>query len=269
MIDGGDKMDTQKKIELLEMIENRIHNVSYQEPFSSEFLGWKNQAEMILEKIFPDKPCYVEKFKNIKYTLMAYSSHTTKDEEKKAFEEGLKEAKALINSYKETISLLEDVENEFEITQDDDNVSDKIFIVHGRDNETKLEVARYLEQLSLTPIILHEQVNRGKTIIEKIEEYTDVNYGIVLYTPCDIGGINDGKEQLKERARQNVVLEHGLLIGKIGRNNVSALVKGDIEKPNDISGIVYIDMNSNQWKIDLAKELRAAGYKIDFNRVIS
>lgn len=262
-------MKTQKKIELLEKIETRIYNVSYQKPFSSEFIEWKNQAEMILEKVFQDEPCYVEKFKNIKYGLTAYSNHTTKDEEQEAFNEGLKEAKALINSYIETISLLDDIENEREITQNDDNVSNKIFIVHGRDNETKLEVARYLEKLSLTPIILHEQVNRGKTIIEKIEEYTDVNYGIVLYTPCDVGGINDGKNQLKERARQNVVLEHGLLIGKIGRNHVSALVKGDIEKPNDISGIVYIDMNSSQWKIDLAKELKDAGYKIDFNRIIS
>lgn len=264
-------MNTQRKIDLLEKIQSRIYNVSYQKPFSPEFIEWQNQAEMILKNIFPNDPNYVEKFMNIKYGLFVYSTSTTQDEENKAFRDGLNNAKALITSYIETIKLLEDSEGEMECKTEimqNHKISDKIFIVHGRDNETKLEVARYLEQLNLKPIILHEQVSRGKTIIEKIEEYTDINYGIVLYTPCDIGGINDDDKKLRERARQNVVFEHGLLIGKIGRKNVSALVKGNIEKPNDISGIVYIDMNSNQWKIDLGKELRDAGYHIDFNVVI-
>ena len=142
----------------------------------------------------------------------------------------------------------------------------KVFIVHGHDVEVKLEVARFIEKIGLEPIILHEQVNDGMTVIEKIEKYSNVGFGIVLYTPCDVGYAK-GKEQEKmTRARQNVVFEHGYLIGKLGRNNVCALVKESVETPNDISGIVYISLDSNGgWKIPLAKEMKSSGYEIDFN----
>jgi len=105
----------------------------------------------------------------------------------------------------------------------------EIFIVHGQDDLAKLEIARFIETIGFKPIILHEQASSGKTIIEKIEEYTNVKFGIVLYTPCDIGAKNDKKPLLKPRARQNVVFEHGFLIGKLGRSNVSALVKESVE----------------------------------------
>ena len=132
----------------------------------------------------------------------------------------------------------------------------KIFIVHGHDNEVKLEVARFIEKIGLEPIILHEQVNSGMTVIEKIEKYSDVEFGIVLYTPCDLGYVKGKKKEKKARARQNVVFEHGYLIGKLGRNNVCALVKGDIELPNDISGIVYIQLVSKRTKAMYLKPLK-------------
>lgn len=142
-----------------------------------------------------------------------------------------------------------------------------IFIVHGQDDATKFEVARFIEKLELNPIILHEQASSGTTIIEKIEKYTDVGFSVVLYTACDVGAKKGNETNLNNRARQNVVFEHGYLIAKIGRNNVAALVKGEIEKPNDISGVVYISM-SDQWKLQLAKELLNSGYQIDMNNVI-
>lgn len=144
----------------------------------------------------------------------------------------------------------------------------KIFIVHGRDDLAKVEAARFVEKLGLDAIILHEQPSAGKTIIEKIEEHTNVGFAIVLYTPCDIGGIS-GENNQKQRARQNVVFEHGYLIAKLGRNNVCALVKGDIEIPNDISGIVYIKFDeSGAWNFQVAKEIRNSGYNIDMNKII-
>ncbi len=142
----------------------------------------------------------------------------------------------------------------------------KVFIVHGHDEAVKLEVADFIKTLGLEPIILHQQANNGKTIIEKIEEHSDVGFGVVLYTPCDIGSTKDKQEKFQPRARQNVIFEHGFLIGKIGRENVCALVSSnEIELPNDISGIVYTHMSGN-WKIELAKELRESEYytpKID------
>jgi len=144
---------------------------------------------------------------------------------------------------------------------------EKIFIVHGRDELAKIETARFIEKLGIEAIILHEQANSGKTIIEKIEEYTNVGFAIVLYTPCDTGNIAGEKTQ-RSRARQNVVFEHGYLIGKLGRHNVCALVKGDIEIPNDISGIVYIPFDSHgAWRLNVVQELRKTGYEIDMNRI--
>ena len=144
----------------------------------------------------------------------------------------------------------------------------KVFIVHGHDNAAKEAVARFIEKIGLEAIILHEQASSGNTIIEKIEEYTNVGFGIVLYTPCDLGASQEKKDELKPRARQNVVFEHGYLIGKIGRKNVCALLKGNIETPNDISGVVYIKMEGEkEWKYKVADEMKACGYDVDLNKI--
>lgn len=144
----------------------------------------------------------------------------------------------------------------------------EVFIVHGHDEEAKTKTARFIEKFGLKPIILHEQASGSKTVIEKIEAYSNVGFGIVLYTPCDIGAINEEKPNLKNRARQNVVFEHGFLIGKIGRENVCALVKDEIETPNDISGVVYVKMDSEDaWHLKVARELRNSGYDIDMNKL--
>ena len=145
----------------------------------------------------------------------------------------------------------------------------KVFIVHGHDGEAKQAVARFIEKLGLEAIILHEQANSGKTIIEKIEANSNVGFGIVLYTPCDLGASQEKKDELKPRARQNVVFEHGYLIGKIGRKNVCALVKSGIETPNDISGVVYIKMDESEaWKYQVAKEMKACGYEFDSSKLL-
>ena len=145
------------------------------------------------------------------------------------------------------------------------NINKKeVFIVHGHDELLKNEVSQFLKKLDLTPIILHEQVNKGKTVIEKLEHFTDVGHAIVLYTPCDLGG--KCESTLSSRARQNVVFEHGYLIGKIGRENVSIIKKGEVELPNDITGTVYVHSNSS-WQFDLAKELKSAQFEIDLNKL--
>ena len=144
----------------------------------------------------------------------------------------------------------------------------KVFIVHGHDGEAKQAVARFVEKSGFEAIILHEQASSGKTIIEKIEANSNVGFAIVLYTPCDLGASKEKPDQQKPRARQNVIFEHGYLIGKIGRKNVCALVKGDIEKPNDISGVVYIKIDEGDgWKYTVAKEMKTCGYDIDLNKI--
>lgn len=160
------------------------------------------------------------------------------------------------------------VENAPPISIDKQEVNmSQVFIVHGHDDLAKVETARFIDKLGFEPIILHEQASSGKTIIEKIESYSNVGFGVVLYTACDVGAKKGEEANLKSRARQNVVFEHGYLIGKIGRKNVAALVKGNVQTPNDISGVVYLSMDSD-WKLDLAKELRESGYTVDMNKVI-
>ncbi|MDV9043333.1 nucleotide-binding protein [Stenotrophomonas sp. RAC2] len=146
--------------------------------------------------------------------------------------------------------------------------SDRVFIVHGHNEAMKSKAARFVEKLGLKSIILHEQANQGHTIIEKIEAHTDVGFAIVLYTPDDVGGTSlEAKEGvLHSRARQNVVFEHGYLIAKLSRARVVPLVSGKVELPSDISGVVYVD--DANWQVDIAKEMRAAGYSIDFNKLL-
>ncbi|MGA2486783.1 MAG: nucleotide-binding protein, partial [Roseiarcus sp.] len=144
----------------------------------------------------------------------------------------------------------------------------RVFIVHGRDEAAKNETARFVENLGLIAVILHEQVNAGDTIIDKLEKHTNVGFGIILYTPCDVGGLSGDPAQ-KKRARQNVIFEHGYLIAKLGRKNVCALVTDDVEIPNDINGIVYVQLDRHgAWRLAIARELRNAGYLIDMNKIL-
>ena len=140
----------------------------------------------------------------------------------------------------------------------------KVFIVHGHDNGLKQEVARLVEKQGLEAIILSEQANRGKTIIEKFEEYSDVGAAICLFTGDDYGRTRDAEED-KLRARQNVVFEAGFFMGKLGRENVVLIANPDIEIPSDLKGFVYT--NEKSWQIDALKELKAIGYAIDLNKL--
>ncbi|WP_320042048.1 nucleotide-binding protein [uncultured Desulfobacter sp.] len=138
----------------------------------------------------------------------------------------------------------------------------QVFIVHGHDDLAKLEMADFIESMGLEPIILHMQASSGRTIIEKIEHYSNVGFGIVLYTPCDVGS-KAGALNSAYRARQNVVFEHGYLIGKLGRPRVAAIVKDTVETPNDISGVVYVALDpQGSWKEELKTEMRSVGYQV-------
>lgn len=141
----------------------------------------------------------------------------------------------------------------------------RVFLVHGHDGEAKQSVARFVERLDFEVVVLSERPNRGRTIIEKFEEHADVGFAIVLLTPDDVGGTSaDG---LQSRARQNVLLELGYFVGKLGRERVVALKRGELEVPSDFTGVVYTPFDSG-WEMALARELGAADYEIDWNKVM-
>ena len=145
----------------------------------------------------------------------------------------------------------------------------KVFIVHGRDGSTKLEVADFLQKITgERPVILHEQANYGsRTVIEKFEAYaSDAGFAVVLLTGDDVGGVKGSSVQ-QPRARQNVILEFGYFMGMLKRSRVVALYEQGIELPSDVNGVLYTPLTGN-WKLDLAKELQAAGIGIDPGKLI-
>ena len=247
-----------------ELINYKILDIQSYNQFKEEFDTWDDYNQELLKRAFEaEKNEYISKYSSIdcgstriRIENLLLPNNKKASYNKMKFLERLYNKIDLIpcNSFSEQIKLKPTIS------------SNQIFIVHGHDDSAQLAVARFIEKLKLEPIILHEQPNGGRTIIEKIETFSNVKFGIVLYTPCDLGAVKDQKNNLQPRARQNVIFEHGYLTGKLGRENVCALVKGNIETPNDISGVVYIAMDDkNGWEIKVAKELRNAGYSIDMN----
>ena len=141
----------------------------------------------------------------------------------------------------------------------------KVFIVHGHDEQLLQEVELMIHRIGLQPIILKNEASGGRTVIEKIEHYTDVGFGIVLYTACDEGRVK-GSTEYNSRARQNVVFEHGYLCAKLSRSRVVALNDSGIEVPSDLAGVVYISRNASDWKNQIMREMREAGLEFDMTR---
>jgi len=147
--------------------------------------------------------------------------------------------------------------------------SGDIFVVHGRDHAAKNEVAGFIRELGLNPIILHKQPDEGHTIIEKIEKHAKVGFAVVLLTGDDVGNLNDEGQEPQPRARQNVVFEFGFFVGKLGRSNVRALYRDGVELPSDLAGMLYISYDEKgAWRAKLARELVAAKISIDQERLL-
>jgi predicted nucleotide-binding protein len=153
--------------------------------------------------------------------------------------------------------------------------SRRIFIVHGHDSALKTQLARVLEVLQFVPVILAEQAEKGQALISKLHSHlADVAYAIVLYTPDDVAkSTEDPQIELCPRARQNVVFEHGILLGLLGPERICTIVKGEVELPSDLRGIltkeIQKDAGIETIAFDLVKELVAAGYQVDANRLLA
>jgi predicted nucleotide-binding protein len=158
------------------------------------------------------------------------------------------------------------------ITSSKVQFSRRIFIVHGHDDSLKSELARFLAVLGLSPVILHEQPDEGRTIIAKLQsELADVGFAFVLLTPDDLARPGATNSRLKPRARQNVIFEHGLLFGLLGPSRVCAIARGDVEFPSDLNGVLYKRVPKGERlstiALDIIGELRKAGYEVDANSV--
>ena len=247
---------------------SNIRDLNHQ---SSEFTKWHRDTRVGIGYVFGQDSSNAQDFGSIQYSPNLIPS--TEQREREVYLNGLNRASAILSS------MIDEVEtwwpHSVQITTQTDvpngvgvSVSNRVFVVHGRDEEAKQTVARYLERLELEPVILQEQPNEGRTIIEKFEEYAEVGFAVVLCTPDDVGALESERYKLNPRPRQNVVLEWGFFLGKIGRNRVCALLKGGVEIPSDYDGVIYIPLDDfGGWRMELAREMRKAGLPVDMNRL--
>ncbi|PLY08389.1 MAG: DNA-binding protein [Arcobacter sp.] len=237
---------------------------------------WHRKIKRIIEKIFGST--YLSDLEKTKFEpsplAQGFDDVYNSNGELSRFNKSIIDKKMLIESFIEEVEEWEEHSARDVNTTYSDNVTlniiniqkdipkTKVFIVHGHDELAISQVSDIVRKLNLEPIVLRDQVSRSNTVIEKIEAHTeDIGFAVVLYTECDWGGKE--KDDLQRRARQNVVLEHGYLMAKIGRENTFPLVKGRVETPGDISGVLYEKMDEHgAWRYKLADELKAAGYKI-------
>jgi predicted nucleotide-binding protein len=252
---------------------------SYDPAFISRFEQdkklWDTRNRYLLESIFSnerEKKAY--SIKTAQVVVMTYygDSYSNPQEELK---DEIVHVNRILQSLREIASSLEFFEEPLPKKMEGDNLTlgskisnNNVFIVHGHDNSLKIEVQSILRKLKLNPIILHEQENEGKTIIEKFEKHSEgAAFAVVLLTPDDLGRSSVAEsDALTSRARQNVILELGYFMGSLGRGKVCALYKGDIELPSDYSGILYLETDKGEdWKFKLAKELKTAGLSVDLN----
>lgn len=250
---------------------------------SAEFKGWERDTRISIAHVFGKDSDNLKEFERISYIpyspgIVVFdefgtpsSTHNEQDY-RKSFENGLQHAKWLLKSMIREIEVhwgaIEPKSSESSLSQCLN--PSRVFVVHGRDDGAREMVARLIEQLDLEAVILEEQPSGGRTVISKFkEEAVDIGFAVVLLTPDDEGRRRGGDNEMKPRARQNVVLELGFFLASLGQERVCALLKGDVEIPSDIDGVIYLSMNeTNSWKFDLVKELAAAGFNVDANKVL-
>ena len=267
-------MKKDEAVEKLKRQQSLIEELKGENHESPQFNKWMRDTDVAIKKIFPDVHDGHLRFINIQYhQVSSWTEAGRGTSHSNQYWKGLEEAKTLLQS------LIEEIEEYWEnedkpnsqtvlTATTDSSDSREVFIVHGQDEAAKLAVARFIERLGLTPTILHEKPSKGRTIIEKFHDYSDVGFAVVLMTPDDIGASADDEKNLKPRARQNVILELGLFLGKLGRKGVCALYKEGVEMPSDYDGVIYVPMDkSNGWQLQLAKEIKAAGIDVDMNKL--
>lgn len=228
------------------------------------FTTWQTRVQRFLEKHYGRDSKEANDFKTQSFWPDVIGYGTTEDDYISKCQEGLLHSQAVFKVYLEEMEEEEDSASQtHQVPTQGKRDINSVFIVHGHDEALKQSVARLIEKQGIEVVILHEQPNKGATIIEKFEKNSNVGAAICLFTADDKGRAVT-EERDNKRARQNVVFEAGFFMGSLGRNRVIILAERGIELPSDMQGIVYTD--SKTWEFEVLKELKAIGYAIDFNK---
>ena len=149
----------------------------------------------------------------------------------------------------------------------------RVFVVYGHDTTARTQLEAMLRRWDLEPLILDQLASEGQTLIEKLMSYSsdDVSFAVVLVTPDDEGYRRGREDEKKFRARQNVILELGLLLAKLGRERAAIFIKGqdEMERPSDIQGLIYLPFVSSveEPKLTLAKEMEKQEISLDLSKL--
>ena len=232
----------------------------------TQYCQWDDYSTEMLRRQF-DSSAVAEQYAAAYGGLVAID--TTLHMEVRGHRDGVEKKISCLESIKGKLELYDEVLAVTEAPRITARGQD-IFVVHGHDEAAKHAVARFIEKLGLRAIVLHEQADGGRTIIEKLEEESsEVGFAVVLLTPDDIGAPGDQPHSIKSRARQNVVFELGFFVGRLDRNRVCVLHKGDVDIPTDYQGVIYVPMDEGgAWQIPLAKEMSNAGIDLNLNRLV-
>lgn len=240
---------------------------------SPEFITWHKKLERFLVNQYGDQSKEYKDFIETHFTPIVFSGFVPPDFVG-ACKSGLKTTKAELAVYleemkeeeEEKLKLKANTPQEKDEKRLDQEIKDKkkVFIVHGHDEGLKQKIARLIEKQEIKPVILHEQPNKGATIIEKFEQNSNVGAAICLFTADDSGKAKTEEEE-KNRARQNVVFEAGFFMGCLGRDHVIIIAERGVELPSDMQGIVYTD--SKSMELEVLTELDSMGYMIDLNKL--
>ncbi|WP_299577473.1 nucleotide-binding protein [uncultured Sunxiuqinia sp.] len=215
------------------------------------FSKWQNDVISFVDNILKKPEAKITAFKGVNYNFYGFVYDGAY---KNAFCDGIDKAIGIIQSWQTEVEKFwdNDIHNRNEAQRE---YTYSCFIVHGHNNEIKLEVKDFIEDLEyeIDCTILHKKANQGKTIVEKFESHAEVDFAVCLWTNDDVGNAKVNYK-LNPRARQNVILETGYFWGKYGRERTIILYEDGVEIPNDFSGLVYISYKDN-WKDELRKEI--------------
>ncbi len=237
-----------KKVDKIKKINDQItelKNLTCRDSNDPNFKKWRRDTIVALEYIFGNESDQVSEFKDILFFSLSFNLYEEDEDSFQVFKDGSFSADAILNSMlKEIIeygSGEEEVVSTIQIENSSSLRNDKIFIVHGHNEILREQSLSLLSTLELESIILHDQPNKGQTLIEKFESNSDVGYALILLTSDDIGCKKDEDyDKLSYRARQNVILELGFFLGKLGRDKVCVIYEEGVEIPSDYDGVVYI-----------------------------
>jgi predicted nucleotide-binding protein len=222
---------------------------------------WRERARLAVIAAYGEQSSHLERFDKISYSLGIWTDSTPRSAFDRAALGGVRTAVAMLEAF------VEDLDDGAPAPISSTSDGRRVFVVHGRNDGIREEVARFLERLGFEAVILHEQTDQGRTIIEKFEAHAlDVSYAVVLLSPDDYGRgpDDDNWPEAPNRARQNVILELGYFMGKLGRASTAALFLHGTELPSDIHGMLYIPFDDT-WRLRLAKEMRDSGLDVDLN----